>query len=224
VRERPAHWFYDSAIERPVGTLHITDLNRLLSAAAGAEGSAPAPELRVSSADAQIVGQLLAKEKLSEFIIINPGGGWGTKRWHPAKYADLCDRIRTKLDLGVVVTTGPDEDELYEGIRRNCKSAPLHFRLGFLQMIPLMQRALLLVGGDSGPLHLACAIGTPVVGVFGPTSPGRNGPWSSQDEAVVRQLCCSFCHKRKCPTRNECMDISVDEVFGAIVRRLSALK
>ncbi len=98
---------------------------------------------------------------------------------------------------------------------------PLHARFSFLQLVPLLEQARLMVAGDTGPFHLACLVGTPVVGILGPTSPLRNGPWSASDESVVRQLDCSFCHLRVCPTRNECMDISVDEVFRAVGRRLT---
>jgi ADP-heptose:LPS heptosyltransferase len=69
-------------------------------------------------------------------------------------------------------------------------------------------------------MHLACALGTPVVSIMGPTSPVRNGPWSDRDEVVVHRLPCSFCNGRSCPTDNECMDIEVDEVFAAVVKRL----
>jgi ADP-heptose:LPS heptosyltransferase len=78
-----------------------------------------------------------------------------------------------------------------------------------------------MVGGDTGPFHLACALGTPVVGILGPTAPARNGPWSEADESVFRVLPCSFCNGRICPTRIECMDLGVEQVFDAVVRRLA---
>jgi ADP-heptose:LPS heptosyltransferase len=90
----------------------------------------------------------------------------------------------------------------------------------FLQLIPLFRRASLVISGDTGPMHLACALSTPVVAIMGPTAPVRNGPWSDRDEVVVHRLPCSFCNGRVCPTQNECMDISVEEVFAATVRRL----
>jgi heptosyltransferase-1 len=110
---------------------------------------------------------------------------------------------------------------LYETMAAHCSGVrPRHFAVTFLQLIPLYSRARLLVGGDTGPFHLACALGTPVVGIFGPTSPIRNGPWRESDEALARTLDCSSCHGRTCPTANECMEITVEEVFSAVVRRL----
>ena len=88
-------------------------------------------------------------------------------------------------------------------------------------MIPLLKKARLLIGGDTGPFHLACALRTPVVGIFGPTSAIRNGPWSNRDEVVTNGVACSGCHKRNCPTDNACMDIPVSDVFAAVERRLA---
>jgi heptosyltransferase I len=154
--------------------------------------------------------------------VINPGGGWPTKRWSAQRYGNLADKIAAELGLPAVVTTGPGEEALYQAIAASCRaSLPRHFTVSFLQLIPLFKRTRLVIGGDTGPFHLACALGTPVVGIFGPTSPARNGSWRSGDEVVAHTLPCSYCYGRTCPTANECMDISVDEVFAAVVRRLA---
>jgi ADP-heptose:LPS heptosyltransferase len=163
----------------------------------------------------------LRAERLNQYVIINPGGGWPTKRWAPAKYGELASRIQKDLDLSVIVTTGPGEEILYQEIESHCPAVPLrHFPVSFLQLVPLLQQARLLIGGDTGPLHLACALKIPVVGIYGPTSPTRNGPWSDMDESVIRVLPCSFCYGRKCPTQNECMEVEVEEVYAAVARRL----
>ena len=121
------------------------------------------------------------------------------------------------------MTTGPGEEDYFPRMVADCQAELHHFPVPFLELVPLINQARLFISGDTGPLHLACALGVPVVGIFGPTSPARNGPWSAQDEAVVRPLPCSFCHGRSCPTRNECMDISVDDVYAAVTKRLEAV-
>ncbi len=221
VRERPAHWFYN----RHAGDgapAHVVTLNRRLAEAAGAS-SGPAPvSLRIAAGDEAIVDSCLRREQLSDFVVINPGGGWPTKIWEPRRYGALARRIHTGLGLRAVVTTGPGEDDMFDAISAEAgEAAPVHMRLSFLQLVPLLRRASLMLAGDTGPFHLACLVGTPVVGIFGPTSPVRNGPWGDSDESVFRQLPCSSCHLRRCPTRNECMDIPVEEVFRAVSRRLS---
>jgi heptosyltransferase-1 len=221
VRERPAHWLYTRTLAPPEQAQHVTALNRMLAAVGGALPDDEAVNLASTPEDEAAVRSRLESEGLADFVIINPGGGWPTKKWAPARYGRIAARIQVDLGIPVVVTTGPGEESLYEEIADHCPSPlPRHFPLPFLQLIPLIRRARLLVGGDTGPFHLACALEIPVVGIFGPTSPARNGPWSALDESLVRVLPCSFCGGRKCPTQNECMDVAEDEVFRAVVRRL----
>jgi lipopolysaccharide heptosyltransferase I len=222
VREKPAHWFYQRRVSKPAKPAHIVALNQLLAAEAGAIPRSERVNLSVPSEDEAAIDSLLSEKQLGEFVVINPGGGWYTKRWSPARYGALAARIGRELGLSIGVTTGPGEEMLFEKISSHCEGAKLHnFQVPFLQLVPLIRRARLLIGGDTGPFHLACALGIPVVGIFGPTDPARNGPWGGMDECLVRVLPCSFCYGRTCPTQNECMDIGVEQVFQAVVRRLA---
>ncbi len=225
VREFPAHWFYNRTQPKPQGQFHVLQLNRMLAGLTGAVPVSAPLEFCVPENDSRLVESMLRKEQLTDYVVINPGGGWSTKRWSLQKYGDLTKKIAVELGLPVVLTTGPGEETYYQAIADHCSDCggvqPRHFPVSFLQLIPLYQKAHLIVGGDTGPFHLACALGAPVVGIFGPTSPVRNGPWRSEDEVVAHALPCSFCYGRSCATNNECMDISVDEVFAAVVRRLA---
>lgn len=223
VRERPAHWFYNRTLDKSVPQAHVIELNQLLAELTGAHSIHPfTHDFIFSKNDFEYVDSLLKQRQLGNFIVMNPGGGWQTKRWSPEKFGTLSQRIWEELSLPVIVTTGPGEESLYKTIAANSGSfIPHHFPVSFLQLIPLLQKARLLVGGDTGPFHLACALGTAVVGIFGPTSPVRNGPWRKVDEVVTYNLSCSPCHGRTCSQNNECMDIAVDEVFQAILRRLN---
>jgi lipopolysaccharide heptosyltransferase I len=85
----------------------------------------------------------------------------------------------------------------------------------------IVQRAAIVVAGDTGPVHLAAAAGTPVVGLYGPTNPARNGPWSPEDVCISRFDRCQCHHKRRCTAAAWCLDtIAVDEVIAAVERRL----
>jgi ADP-heptose:LPS heptosyltransferase len=89
------------------------------------------------------------------------------------------------------------------------------------QFVALARRARIFIGGDTGPLHIAAACGTPIVGIYGPTSPERNGPFQNEDIAVGRDLWCrTSCHRRKC-WHWECMDIPLPEVKSAVAARLA---
>ncbi len=222
VREWPAHWFYHRPLPKPKHPVHMVALNQLLASEAGAAQANRPVQISSRAEDEAAIETLLSGAGLHDYVVLNPGGGWPTKRWPPARYGELAARISGELDLPVVVTTGPGEDPLFDEIARHCPhSKPHDFRVSFLRLIPLIRRARLFVGGDTGPFHLACALGTPVVGILGPTDPARNGPWSTMDESVVRVLPCSFCNGRTCPTRIECMDIGVEQVFRAVARRLT---
>jgi heptosyltransferase-1 len=221
VRERPAHWFYNCRLPEQPRPLHVIELNGLLAGLAGATVPPGRIVFKSDPGDIQAVTEILARERLSRFAVINPGGGWPTKLWPAAKYGALADGMRRELELQVAVTTGPGEEMLFEEIARTCIGPPpTHLQIRFLQLIPLLARARLLVGGDTGPFHLACALGTPVVGIFGPTSPRRNGPFLVRSEVVCHELPCSHCYGRACPTQLECMDIAVEEVLGAAARCL----
>jgi heptosyltransferase I len=224
VRERPAHWFYQKTPGNPQRQVHVLVLNRMLAQLAGALPTPVCCDFQVSESDRLYVDSILKEKNLHNFVVINPGGGWPTKRWNPGRYGALAKKI-IALGLPVVVTTGPGEEILYRLIEENGRNAALfHFPISFLQLIPLLKKARLFIGGDTGPFHLACALGTPVVGILGPTLPVRNGPWQETDETVFHPLPCSACHARICSTGNECMDISVEEVYAAVVRRLNNLE
>jgi lipopolysaccharide heptosyltransferase I len=222
VRERPASWFYTRTVDPPVGEMHVARLNLLLAEAAGAPRVPAAEPLRIDLAAGpkSAGGQPRGAEQLSELVVINPGGGWPTKRWSPRRYGELAHRIQSELGLRTVVTIAPGEDSLYREIARHVEPPPERLEVPFLGLIPIVRGARLFISGDTGPMHLASALGTPVVAIFGPTSPVRNGPLGTDDETVVHRLHCSFCYGRSCPTQNECMDIPVDEVFAAVRRRL----
>jgi lipopolysaccharide heptosyltransferase I len=225
VREHPAHWFYHQSLKKPSQPVHVLELNQMLAELAGARRVSVPLEFSISEEDGHVSDWLLNDAQFREFIVMNPGGGWPTKRWDPAKYGLLAKKIQAELGIRVIVTTGPGEDELYKTIAAHCgEPAPLHSAVSFLQLIPLLKKARLFIGGDTGPFHLACAVGTAVVGVFGPTFPVRNGPWGNEDEVVSRNLPCSGCYGRTCPTQNECMDMTVEEVYAGAVRRMKSRK
>jgi lipopolysaccharide heptosyltransferase I len=222
VREKPSHWFYTRRLNYRGPTAHVVALNQMLAETAGAAKSRAPVRFVPDDRTACRIKELLRKQQLSDYVVINPGGGWTTKRWSPSRYGALAARIQNELGMPVVVTIGPEEGALYDEIARNASGpVPRCLQVSFMELIPLLRRARLLVGGDTGPFHLACALGTPVVGILGPTAPARNGPWSASDESVFRVLPCSFCNGRTCPTNNECMDLGVEQVFDAVVRQLA---
>lgn len=172
VRERPAHWFYHRTLARPEQQVHVVVLNRMLAELAGAGRQDSPIHFSIPPEDERIVDSLLQKEQLGDFVVINPGGGWATKRWNPERYGRLAKRIQDETGFPVAVTTGPGEEVLFQSIAESCGNPlPRHLPVSFLQLIPLLRKARLFIGGDTGPFHLACALGTAVVGILAPPQP-----------------------------------------------------
>jgi len=163
--------------------------------------------------------------RASRFAIINPGGGWPTKLWPAALYGQLADWLLSKHGLVSFVTYGPGEESLAQIVASNSVSeAAIPFASTLKQFVALARRATLFVGGDTGPLHIAAASGAPVVGIYGPTSPERNGPFDNRDVTVGRDLWCrADCHRRSC-WHWECMNIPLAAVASAVSTRLARIE
>ncbi|HEY7546023.1 MAG TPA: glycosyltransferase family 9 protein [Blastocatellia bacterium] len=161
----------------------------------------------------------------SRFAIINPGGGWKTKLWPADRYAHIADWLQAEFGFSSIVTFGPGEENLADRVATYSKTgAAKPVASTIKQFVALARRAALFVGGDSGPLHLAAAAGAPIVGLYGPTSPERNGPFDVRDITVGLDLWCRpACHRRSC-WHWQCMDISTIEVERAIRKRLEDTK
>lgn len=109
------------------------------------------------------------------YVLISPGAGWGAKRWPADRYGEVA-QILTTHGYRVAINAGPSELNLAQQISALCPTA-IPLTPGLSQLIAVTRRAALVIAGDTGPLHLACSLGRPVVGIFGPTDPARNGPY-----------------------------------------------
>jgi heptosyltransferase-1 len=166
----------------------------------------------------QYVETELQKLEVEQFVLINPGGGWITKLWECDKFAQLVDAIYSDLHIPALVLWGPGEKHLADKIVRKCISpAMLSFSTNLSELIALVSKARLMVSADTGPLHLASAMGIPVVGLYGPTDPLRNGPWNPHDSACTIHYECSPCYQRTCPIGIQCMrKMEVSPVLDAV--------
>ena len=156
------------------------------------------------------------------FAIVNPGAGWPNKQWPPERFGALASYLASRHRLRSVVLWGPAERLVAEAVAAASDgAAQVAPPTGVGDVMVLARAAALFVAGDTGPLQLAAAVGTPAVGIFGPTNPVRNGPWSAADVCVSRFESCECHHKRRCRRRTACIhDISVDDVIHAAERRL----
>lgn len=160
-----------------------------------------------------------------QLAILNPGGGWPTKLWSAERFGALADQIWRRHKLKSIVTYGPGEEDLARRVLTSSRSAETDAvqakALSLKSLYATAKRASIFVGGDTGPMHLAVAASTPVVGLFGPTEWWRNGSPNPDDICVERNKidCREDCHRRSC-SKWICMDIEVETVMAAVTERL----
>ncbi len=222
LRERAAGVFYTAQVSGR-GLAHVIDLNLALAGHYGAphperaNWSFPLPESRE---DDETVSRALAAQGTERFIIINPGGGWQSKCWSPENYATLIRLLAPEFPGDFLLTGSPDEKPVVDQIARDSRTARArYFPSTVTQFISLARRARLLVGGDTGPLHLAAAVRTPVVAIYGPTDPTRNGPFSPDDITLWNHGTIDY--TRRAAGAGFIAGITVESVAEAIRTRLA---
>jgi lipopolysaccharide heptosyltransferase I len=222
LREPLAAAFYSEVV--PVGdAAHVIEKNLHLAARVGADASRlEFPLAPVQSAALEAIRQ----QGILSFALLNGGAAWPNKRWPAERFGRLAAWLGERHGLRSVVLWGPGEAELAATIVRISGGAAVaapETRLP--DLVALARDARLIVSGDTGPTHIAGAVGTPVVALFGPTDPARNGPWGPGDREISRYDRCDCHYERRCRRDAEawCLaSITEDEVRRAIDARLGA--
>ena len=209
---------------------HIADQNGELSLRAGAQRGCAGFSLNVSPSDATAARGYLQVHGIERYVALSPGGGWRSKCWPPERFGVLCKKIREVLGLRCILNYGPSEEQLAATVRDSSGTADLllyNNNLG--PLMALLRNALCIVGGDTGPLHLAVALGTPSVALFGPTDPARNGPYRVGDSGVVgrrdvvlRSPRAITTYKRGNQADPSMLELEVDTVFDVVRRQIEA--
>lgn len=192
----------------------------------GIQPKAGRPVLRTSPEDDEAAARLLndaAGEPLSRgarpLIMFQPGARYWFKAWPAERYADLANRLTKAFDCRILIGGHAQERAVAEEIAARAGSKPvvLAGRTTVLQHAAILKRCALFVGSDNGPMHMAAAVGTPVVALFGPSNPAEWGPRGKRVEVLYKGLDCRRCFHPTCMRGEEsCMKlISVDEVFAA---------
>jgi heptosyltransferase I len=175
-REPGAALFYTDRVI-PTGR-HIVDMNVDLVRSAGAQWPAKIQfPLRVPEDELRQVREKLSREGIGRYVLVSPGGGWKSKRWPAERYGVLCAELWRLHGLRAVVNIGPGEEDLARSVVRSAGPAkPLVICPSLAELAAFLMDARLVIAADTGPLHLAAALGTRVVALFGATDPARNGP------------------------------------------------
>lgn len=227
-REPLAAFFYTEVhdpggegIYAPSEKRHVVDINLGLLAPLGVTPGAPEFPIDAPPSSA---ARTMAEATGGRYALLNPGAAWPNKRWPPPRLAALAAALRDRQHLKSVVLWGPGEFELAEEVvAASGGAAIMSPRTSIGDVVALARGAAVMVSGDTGPTHLAAAVGTPIVGIYGPTRPERNGPWLADDETVSRADLCECHHYRRCRIEKMCLlDVEVTDVLEAVERRLAA--
>lgn len=212
-REWMAARFYSRKLARK-GTHVVEQGAALLSEASGLALSPAAVALpRDASAEAWAEETVLSRP----LLMLAPGGGWGAKQWPAERFGQVARE--TKLDLSDCVVNASYSDEVLAArVISASDGAARIVACDVAQLVALMRRSDLFLGGDSGPTHLAAALAVPLVALFGPTDPARNGPWGPGTKTVLRDPSSATSYKRVATVDPGLIRISVQTVVDALRR------
>jgi hypothetical protein len=164
------------------------------------------------SAEEQCEHRLL-EHGMEQFVLLNPGAGWGAKQWPAERYGEVAHRL-AEWGYGSLVNFGPGEGVLARAVEATSEGAAEGISCSLSLLIALTRRARLFIGGDTGPMHLAAALGVPIVGLFGPTNPARNGPFGTRTVVLRSESSVTSHSRRKDPERG-LLEITPDQVLVA---------
>jgi heptosyltransferase-1 len=217
-RESPASlWYTRRAVARGV---HVIEQNvSVASAVAQRKLAVPRVELPRDAEAERRIEQRLAEIGAGDFAILNPGAGWGAKRWPAERYGRVARQLK-EFGLGAILNYGPGEEDLAREAEGASEGAARAMKCSISELIALTRRARLFIGGDTGPMHLAAALQVPVVAIFGPTDPARNGPYGTRS-VVLRNPASPTTHARRAEPDEGLLEISTEAVVDG-ARRLLA--
>jgi lipopolysaccharide heptosyltransferase I len=222
LKERQASLFYTENLEEVSEKDHVISKNLKLLTLLGIDGGDYEFPLEVpeeTSKRVQTILEELGHEGQQKLALVNVGAAWETKRWYADRWIHVVKEIASDKIFPVLLWGSDVEHELAKKINEK-SGVPLVPSLSLKEVMALIKTADVLVSGDTFALQAAGAFSTPVVGLFGPTTPSRNGPFRDHDRIVFHELECSHCYKRDCEPL-QCMDkITPEEVASACLEIL----
>lgn len=219
-----SHIFYNLKIPAP-GNLHVVERYFLAAKFLGAEDERPCFVLPVSPGEQRFARAFLSRRRRprAPLVGIFPGASLAHKRWAPRGFAELSDLVQETLGAEVLLIGSKYEQEITAAILRHAQRLPLlaDGEVSIKQMAALISRCDLLIGNDTGALHIAVALGVPVIGLYGPYDPRHTGPYSESCEVIYHRYPCSPCIRHPICQNFDCMrEITVGEVLAAADRLL----
>ncbi len=217
-------WFYSMRVPVPQLEMHAVDRYLLVAKAVGAvEPATPEFRFRIPQTDYEEIDRLLSRFGITpgmRWVAMSVSARWPTKRWPASSFAAVADRLQQEGYGAVVMIGGPDERAEVATVSGMMKTPAIDLAgATAVGLLPgLLRRASLLITNDSGPMHIAAAVGTPLVAMFGPTSAVRTGPYGMGQSVLTGHVACSPCFSRTCHNSShlECLRaVSPEQVLAA---------
>jgi len=225
-------WFYSRRVPVPQLEMHAVDRYLLVAKAVGAvESGAPEFRFRIPQTDYDEIDRLLSRSGVTpgtSWVAMNVSARWPTKRWPATSFAEVADRLQQEGCGPVVMIGGPDERADVAVVNGMMKTPAVDLAgdttVGLLPA--LLSRASMLITNDSGPMHIAAAVGTPVVALFGPTSAARTGPYGVGHYVLTGNVPCRPCFSRTCHNALplECLRTVLPEQVLTVARAKRSLR
>jgi lipopolysaccharide heptosyltransferase II len=223
-----ARWFYTDVLTPPDASApqdefryHAVDRYWMVAQAVGAADVPKRFHLPVAAPAREWAEQRLRPHP-RPWVMINLGTRWETKRWPTASFSALFQQVHTRFGGTAILVGGADEQPLARAFLDHIPTATLDLtgQSTLLQLVAVLARSDLVVSNDSGPLHLAVALGRPVVAPYTCTSPTRTGPYGQPDAAVLTEVACRCSYIKKCP-RMICMsELTPQRLWPLVEARL----
>ena len=200
--------------------VHAVDRNMAVAKALGCHSEEVEFSLGLGESDLTEASEILAESGIDkDFLAINPGARWKTKIWPAARFGRVASDIHKASGLMSVVTGGPGDAGIAEAVCAAADGAAISLagrtRLGVLTGI--LSRARALLSNDSGPMHVAVALGRPVVAIFGPTDPARTGPYGKGHRVLRATVPCAPCRKRECSDMGCILGVEAADATAAVL-------
>jgi lipopolysaccharide heptosyltransferase II len=197
-------------------------IRRYLNVARSLGARPEPPRFRLEFPRPPDLSHLFLLETGQPLAVVHPGARWPTKLWPPAHWARLADWLSREKGFRVVITGGPGDRELAEEIVAQAEMPLLNLagRTSLAELAEVLKQAHVAITTDTGPMHLAAALGTPVAALFGPTAPWRTGPFGEGHEVVRLELDCSPCFQRRCPEPRCLLELPVSQAQAAVEKIL----
>jgi heptosyltransferase I len=218
-----AHIFYTDKISQDASSIHLVDYYLKMAAAAGARQGEAEFKLPEDAGAAEQIDKLLKSQGVNgEYAVLVPEASQANKRWPIERFAELAGKIGERFGLSIVATGSQGELEYIEAIQTGGKSRVINLagKTTVRELIPLMKKASLVVSNDTGPGHIAAAMGVPIVMIFGPTNPARVCPYKRPQSVVAVEPNERGMKADSYEPRHDISHITVEQVFETVCKQI----